>query len=114
MMQLYQNQKNILGFKEDEQPERYYMEEIQINQLLNEIDTYYTSARKTEEQILYLKNKLGNRHIEEEDWRRQKEERDSARNQINTLTSSLLLLDHQIQEMTERLAEKQKLEEDKK
>ena len=31
--------------------------------------------------------------------------------QINTLTSSLLLLDHQIQEMTERLAEKQKLEE---
>ena len=111
MMQLYQNQKNILGFKEDEQPERYYMEEIQINQLLNEIDTYYTSARKTEEQILYLKDKLGNRHIEEEDWRRQKEERDSARNQINTLTSSLHLLNHQIQEMTERLAEKQKLEE---
>ena len=111
MTQLYQNQKNMLGFKEDEQPECYYMEEIQINQLHNEIDTYYTSARKTEEQILYLKNKLGNRHIEEEDWRRQKEERDSARNQINTLTSSLLLLDHQIQEMTERLAEKQKLEE---
>ena len=111
MTQLYQNQKNMLGFKEDEQPECYYMEEIQINQLHNEIDTYYTSARKTEEQILYLKNKLGNRHIEEEDWRRQKEERDSARNQINTLTSSLLLLDHQIQEMTERLTEKQKLEE---
>ena len=111
MTQLYQNQKNMLGFKEDEQPECYYMEEIQINQLHNEIDTYYTSARKTEEQILYLKDKLGNRHIEEEDWRRQKEERDSARNQINTLTSSLLLLDHQIQEMTERLAEKQKLEE---
>ena len=111
MTQLYQNQKNMLGFKEDEQPECYYMEEIQINQLHNEIDTYYTSARKTEEQILYLKNKLENRHIEEEDWRRQKEERDSARNQINTLTSSLLLLDHQIQEMTERLAEKQKLEE---
>ena len=111
MTQLYQNQKNMLGFKEEEQPECYYMEEIQINQLHNEIDTYYTSARKTEEQILYLKNKLGNRHIEEEDWRRQKEERDSARNQINTLTSSLLLLDHQIQEMTERLAEKQKLEE---
>ena len=111
MTQLYQNQKNMLGFKEDEQPECYYMEEIQINQLRNEIDTYYTSARKTEEQILYLKNKLGNRHIEEEDWRRQKEERDSARNQINTLTSSLLLLDHQIQEMTERLTEKQKLEE---
>ena len=103
MTQLYQNQKNMLGFKEEEQPECYYMEEIQINQLHNE--------RKTEEQILYLKNKLGNRHIEEEDWRRQKEERDSARNQINTLTSSLLLLDHQIQEMTERLAEKQKLEE---
>ena len=102
MMQLYQNQKNILGFKEDEQPERYYMEEIQINQLLNEIDTYYTSARKTEEQILYLKDKLGNRHIEEEDWRRQKEERDSARNQINTLTSSLHLLNHQIQEMTDK------------
>ncbi len=39
MMQLYQNQKNMLGFKEDEQPERYYMEEIQINQLHNEIDT---------------------------------------------------------------------------
>lgn len=75
MTQLYQNQKNMLGFKEDEQPECYYMEEIQINQLHNEIDTYYTSARKTEEQILYLKNKLGNRHIEEEDWRRQKEER---------------------------------------
>ena len=111
MTQLYQNQKNMLGFKEEEQPECYYMEEIQINQLHNEIDTYYTSARKTEEQILYLKNKLGNRHIEEEDWRRQKEERDSARNQINTLTSSLLLLDHQIQEMTERLTEKQKLEE---
>ena len=111
MTQLYQNQKNMLGFKEEEQPECYYMEEIQINQLHNEIDTYYTSARKTEEQILYLKDKLGNRHIEEEDWRRQKEERDSARNQINTLTSSLLLLDHQIQEMTERLAEKQKLEE---
>lgn len=55
MMQLYQNQKNILGFKEDEQPERYYMEEIQINQLLNEIDTYYTSARKTEEQISLFK-----------------------------------------------------------
>ena len=111
MTQLYQNQKYMLGFKEEEQPECYYMEEIQINQLHNEIDTYYTSARKTEEQILYLKNKLENRHIEEEDWRRQKEERDSARNQINTLTSSLLLLDHQIQEMTERLAEKQKLEE---
>lgn len=56
-MQLYQNQKNILGFKEDEQPERYYMEETQINQLHNEIVTYYTSARKTEEQILYLKDK---------------------------------------------------------
>ena len=53
MTQLYQNQKNMLGFKEDEQPECYYMEEIQINQLRNEIDTYYTSARKTEEQILY-------------------------------------------------------------
>ena len=77
MMQLYQNQKNMLGFKEEEQPECYYMEEIQINQLHNEIDTYYTSAR----------------------------------NQINTLTSSLHLLNHQIQEMTERLAEKQKLEE---
>ena len=25
MMQLYQNQKNMLGFKEDEQPERYYI-----------------------------------------------------------------------------------------
>ena len=57
MMQLYQNQKNILGFKEDEQPERYYMEEIQINQLLNEIDTLlYFCQGKPKEQILCLKD----------------------------------------------------------
>lgn len=109
--QLYVSQKEKLGFSEEEQPEQYYLEEKQLLQVQESITSYYDAARKTEERISYLQEKLGSRKVEESEWRRQQEELDTMQQELKSLESSSLLLDHQIEDMTEKLTEKQKLEE---
>lgn len=109
--QLYLSQKEKLGFSEEDQPEQYYLEEKQLHQMQESITSYYDAARKTEERISYLQEKLSNRKVEESEWLRQQEELNTMNQEIKDLESSSLLLDHQIEDMTEKLAEKQKLEE---
>ena len=109
--ELYVAQKKELGFSDTDQPELHYMEEKELTLLEKEILTYYDDVRQNDERILYLQEKLKNKEIEEKEWIRQKEELENKRQQAKDLDSSILLLKHQIEELTKDLAKKEELEQ---
>ena len=111
VQKLYHTQKKKLGFSETDQPELYYMKEKELTKLEKEITSYYDDVRQNEERIRYLQEKLGRKKINEEKWKRQKEELADTRQQVKDLESSILLLTHQIETMTKDLEKKEELEE---
>lgn len=111
VQELYLTQKKKLGFSKTDQPELYYMKEKELAKLEKEITSYYDDVRQNEERIRYLQEKLGRKKINEEKWKCQKEELADTRQQVKDLDSSILLLTHQIETMTNDLAKKEELEE---
>ena len=111
VQKLYLTQKKKLGFSETDQPELYYMKEKELTKLEKEITSYYDDVRQNEERIRYLQEKLGRKKINEEKWKRQKENLADTKQQVKDLDSSILLLTHQIETMTNDLAKKEELEE---
>lgn len=109
--QLYLTQKKELGFSESEQPELYYMDEKQVLQTQETVDSYYNAVRQTDERIHFLQEKSGNREVKESEWTSQKEEVTALRQQVKDLNDSLLLLKDQIQRLTKDLDKKKELEE---
>lgn len=108
---LYLKQKFDLGFSENEEPELYYIEDEESKQMQKEIDSYYIDAKKNQERINYLQEKIGNQHVDKTEWLHQKNELTSINEQIKELNSSILLLQHQITEMTNNLTKKLELEQ---
>lgn len=108
--QLYLAQKKDFGFSESEQPERYYMDEKQLQQTREEINSYYKAVSQTEERIHYLQERSGNREVKESEWASQKEEVSALQQQVKDLDASLLLLKHQIENMAKDLDKKKELE----
>lgn len=111
VQELYLTQKKELGFSKTDQPELYYMEEKELTKLEKDITSYYDDVRQNEERIRYLQEKLGKKEIEEDEWNRQKEELADTSQQVKDLDSSILLLTHQIENMTKDLAKKEELEQ---
>ncbi len=111
VQELYLTQKKELGFSKTDQPELYYMEEKELTKLEKDITSYYDDVRQNEERIRYLQEKLGKKEIKEDEWNRQKEELADTNQQVKDLDSSILLLTHQIENMTKDLAKKEELEQ---
>lgn len=109
--QIYDSQKQSLGFSVTEQPEQYYLEEEQLTQLEEYITTYRNETRRIEERIRFLEEKLGNQEVKESEWTSQKEELSNTKQQIKDLESSILLLEHQIEVMSKDLDKKKELEQ---
>ncbi|MCI6858468.1 MAG: AAA family ATPase [Eubacterium sp.] len=107
---LYYRQKEKNGFSPQDNLSEYYMEEDILKKQEDEVRQFYEHAEENKNKRQYLKNKLNNRHIEEEEWASLQETLKTSKEKEQELRSSLDLITHQIKEEEKKIKEKKELE----